>query len=75
MPMRNQTDREKYDNKCIKESRILDSAIDKLRSGNTTRGSFGKNESSHFDVIPKLMEFLKLKDLSMLYLEISVFIC
>lgn len=74
MPLRNQSDRERYANKCIQEARILDNAIDKLPS--PSRGSYNKNEGSHFEVIPKLMEFLKLKDLSMLYLEISVlYVC
>lgn len=48
----------------------MDNAIDKLPS--PSRGSYSRSEGSHFEVIPKLMEFLKLKDLSMLYLEISV---
>lgn len=46
----------------------MDRAIEKLPT--KIRSNFVEN--SPFEVIPMLMEFLKLKDLSMLYLEISV---
>ena len=68
MTLKNQSQREQFANKCARDAQILDLAINKL----PTKVSNNFSENSPFDVIPMLMEFLRLKDLSMLYLEISV---
>lgn len=69
MTLKNQNQRELFAKKCIKDAQILNNAIDKLPTKVLNPNFI---ESSPFEVIPMLMEFLKMNDLSMLYLEISV---
>lgn len=71
MSLKGPTQREQFANKCIKDARMLDAVIGNWK----TRRSVNSIETSPFEVVPMLMEFLKLSDLSLLYLEISVSRC
>ncbi|XP_054156663.1 exocyst complex component 3-like [Oppia nitens] len=67
MQLRNQSQRELFAKKFIREAEILKAAIAKL----PTKMSTNIVKNSPFDCLPLLAEFLKLKDLSMLFLEVS----
>lgn len=60
--------REDFAKKCIDEANIIDNTINQLK----TKTFINSTEISPFTVIPMLMEFLKLNDLTILYLEIMV---
>ncbi|UXI20538.1 epidermal retinol dehydrogenase 2-like [Sarcoptes scabiei] len=68
-PFKNQKHREEFARKCIEEARIIDDTINKL----PTKIPTNFDNESPFKVIPMLMEFLKLNDLTILYLEIMGF--
>lgn len=87
MPLKDQSSRETFSKKFVREGEILKAALSKLVTyapqaiSSVTRNSpFLKIlytlqfyfQDSPFDSLPLLAEFLKLKDLSMLFLEVSV---
>ncbi|KAH7636787.1 exocyst complex component Sec6 isoform X2 [Dermatophagoides farinae] len=68
-PLRSQSKREDFARKCIEEARTIDETIEKL----PTKIESNSGVENPFKVVPMLMDFLKLNDLSMLYLEIMSF--
>jgi len=67
MQLKNYSNREQFSKKFIREGEILKTALAKL----PTRSADHFSKDSPFDSLPLLAEFLKLKDLSMLFLEVS----
>jgi len=67
MQLKNLSNREQFAKKFVREGEILKNALAKL----PTRSSANFSNDSPFDSLPLLAEFLKLKDLSMLFLEVS----
>ncbi|RWS07562.1 exocyst complex component 3-like protein, partial [Dinothrombium tinctorium] len=66
---KDQSQREQFARKFVREGEILKAEMSKLPSFHSLGTSSTKE--SPFDSLPLLAEFLKLKDLSMLFLEVS----
>ncbi|XP_053210277.1 exocyst complex component 3-like [Panonychus citri] len=69
MTFKDHGQREAFGRKFIKEGEVLKIAISKLPNYNTLK--LEQKKTSPFDSLPLLAEFLRLKDLSMLFLEVS----
>ncbi|CAG2100053.1 unnamed protein product [Medioppia subpectinata] len=67
MQLKNQSQREIFAKKFIREGEILKAAVAKM----PTKSMANMTNESPFDCLPLLAELLKLKDLSLLFLEVS----
>jgi exocyst complex component 3 len=71
MTFKDYSQREQFARKFVREGEQLKAHMNKFPSYNT----MASGKESPFDSLPLLAEFLKLKDMSMLFLEVSVSRC